>query len=72
MRRFRARFCEFDDGHAAERVVRRVFLGERDLPPVVPVHLRTPAPAPDEAAAGARSDAPDTATAIAVPGSPKD
>ena len=25
---FRARFCEFDDGLAAERVVRRVFLGE--------------------------------------------
>ncbi|MFG1953117.1 CDP-glycerol glycerophosphotransferase family protein [Micromonospora sp. NPDC048830] len=27
-RRFRARFCALDDGHAAERVVRRVFLGE--------------------------------------------
>ncbi|MFG2010844.1 CDP-glycerol glycerophosphotransferase family protein [Micromonospora sp. NPDC048868] len=26
--RFRARFCALDDGHAAERVVRRVFLGE--------------------------------------------
>jgi CDP-glycerol glycerophosphotransferase len=26
--RFRQRFCEFDDGMAAERVVRRVFLGE--------------------------------------------
>jgi CDP-glycerol glycerophosphotransferase len=25
---FRQRFCEFDDGHAAERVVRHVFLGE--------------------------------------------
>jgi CDP-glycerol glycerophosphotransferase len=25
---FRARFCSLDDGHAAERVVRRVFLGE--------------------------------------------
>ncbi|MEV6735778.1 bifunctional glycosyltransferase family 2 protein/CDP-glycerol:glycerophosphate glycerophosphotransferase [Streptomyces sp. NPDC051104] len=25
---FRARFCPYDDGHAAERVVRRVFLGE--------------------------------------------
>jgi CDP-glycerol glycerophosphotransferase len=25
---FRARFCAWDDGHAAERVVRRVFLGE--------------------------------------------
>jgi CDP-glycerol glycerophosphotransferase (TagB/SpsB family) len=27
---FRARFCYLDDGHAAERVVRRVFLGDRD------------------------------------------
>jgi CDP-glycerol glycerophosphotransferase len=25
---FRERFCAWDDGHAAERVVRRVFLGE--------------------------------------------
>jgi len=27
--RFRERFCSLEDGHAAERVVRRVFLGER-------------------------------------------
>ncbi|MEU8259240.1 bifunctional glycosyltransferase family 2 protein/CDP-glycerol:glycerophosphate glycerophosphotransferase [Micromonospora sp. NPDC048999] len=27
-RRFRARFCALDDGHAAERVVRRIFLDE--------------------------------------------
>jgi CDP-glycerol glycerophosphotransferase len=27
--RFRARFCALEDGHAAERVVRRVFLGEQ-------------------------------------------
>ncbi|MDG4763489.1 bifunctional glycosyltransferase family 2 protein/CDP-glycerol:glycerophosphate glycerophosphotransferase [Solwaraspora sp. WMMD406] len=27
---FRARFCHLDDGHAAERVVRRALLGERD------------------------------------------
>ncbi|RZU72955.1 CDP-glycerol glycerophosphotransferase [Micromonospora kangleipakensis] len=27
--RFRARFCALDDGHAAERVVRRVFLDDR-------------------------------------------
>jgi CDP-glycerol glycerophosphotransferase len=26
--RFRGRFCTLDDGHAAERVVRQVFLGE--------------------------------------------
>ncbi|MER6161060.1 CDP-glycerol:glycerophosphate glycerophosphotransferase [Streptomyces sp. NPDC001868] len=45
---FRERFCQFDDGRAAERVVRRVFLGERpeSLPPVVPLAERTPAPAP--------------------------
>ncbi|MFC3503964.1 CDP-glycerol glycerophosphotransferase family protein [Micromonospora krabiensis] len=29
---FRARFCGLDDGHAAERVVRQVFLGERPPP----------------------------------------
>jgi CDP-glycerol glycerophosphotransferase len=28
--RFRAKFCYLDDGRAAERVVRRVFLGEKD------------------------------------------
>jgi CDP-glycerol glycerophosphotransferase len=29
---FRKRFCENDDGHASERVVRRVFLGEEAAP----------------------------------------
>ncbi|MDG9720311.1 CDP-glycerol glycerophosphotransferase family protein [Streptomyces sp. DH24] len=44
---FRARFCEFDDGRAAERVVRRVLLGEppEALPPVRPLAERVPAPA---------------------------
>ncbi|MFJ3227226.1 CDP-glycerol glycerophosphotransferase family protein [Streptomyces sp. NPDC086783] len=44
--RFRERFCEFDDGRAAERVVRRVFLGEppEAIPPVLPLAERTPAP----------------------------
>ncbi len=44
---FRARFCMLDDGHAAERVVRRVLLGEpaEALPPVVPLGERVPAPA---------------------------
>ena len=28
---FRARFCSLDDGHAAERVIRRVWLGEREV-----------------------------------------
>ncbi|MFI8089917.1 CDP-glycerol glycerophosphotransferase family protein [Streptomyces sp. NPDC086080] len=50
---FRRRFCEYDDGRAAERVVRRVFLGqdEATLPPVLPVGERTPAPTPQEATA---------------------
>ncbi|MET7749117.1 bifunctional glycosyltransferase family 2 protein/CDP-glycerol:glycerophosphate glycerophosphotransferase [Micromonospora sp. NPDC005367] len=29
---FRARFCTLDDGHAAERVVRQIFLGEPSAP----------------------------------------
>ncbi|MEU0740006.1 CDP-glycerol glycerophosphotransferase family protein [Streptomyces sp. NPDC006134] len=47
---FRRRFCEYDDGRAAERVVRRVFLGqdEETLPPVLPLEERTPAPRPEE------------------------
>ncbi|MFJ3227227.1 CDP-glycerol glycerophosphotransferase family protein [Streptomyces sp. NPDC086783] len=38
---FRSRFCEFDDGRAAERVVRTLMLGEPDAP----VPVRVPAPA---------------------------
>ncbi|MFB8777415.1 bifunctional glycosyltransferase/CDP-glycerol:glycerophosphate glycerophosphotransferase [Streptomyces broussonetiae] len=45
---FRARFCPYDDGYAAERVVRRVVLGQRDetqgLPAVVPPAQRRPVP----------------------------
>jgi CDP-glycerol glycerophosphotransferase (TagB/SpsB family)/glycosyltransferase involved in cell wall biosynthesis len=41
---FRERFCPHDDGGAAERVVRRVVLGETALPPVVPLAARRPAP----------------------------
>ncbi|AXE86317.1 CDP-glycerol:poly(glycerophosphate) glycerophosphotransferase [Streptomyces sp. Go-475] len=41
---FRERFCTYDDGRAAERVVRRVVLGESDLPPVVPLAERRPVP----------------------------
>ncbi|MGW5608981.1 bifunctional glycosyltransferase/CDP-glycerol:glycerophosphate glycerophosphotransferase [Streptomyces sp. NPDC003753] len=33
---FRARFCAFDDGRAAERVVRTLMLGEPDVTPSVP------------------------------------
>ncbi|MCQ4084905.1 bifunctional glycosyltransferase family 2 protein/CDP-glycerol:glycerophosphate glycerophosphotransferase [Streptomyces sp. RB6PN25] len=45
---FRARFCPYDDGNAAERVVRRVFLAQQEdrLPPVVPLDERRPAPPP--------------------------
>ncbi|GAA3814123.1 bifunctional glycosyltransferase/CDP-glycerol:glycerophosphate glycerophosphotransferase [Streptomyces chiangmaiensis] len=45
---FRKRFCRFDDGRAAERVVRRVLLGEppESIPPVIPLAERIPAPAP--------------------------
>ncbi|MFE9606955.1 CDP-glycerol glycerophosphotransferase family protein [Streptomyces sp. NPDC006012] len=51
---FRERFCQFDDGLAAERVVRRVLLGEAPeaIPPVIPLADRLPAPA---AATPARS-----------------
>ncbi|MGC4943673.1 bifunctional glycosyltransferase/CDP-glycerol:glycerophosphate glycerophosphotransferase [Kribbella sp. DT2] len=41
---FRERFCEYDDGLAAERVVRRVFLDETELPPIVAMADRRPAP----------------------------
>ncbi|MFC9060421.1 CDP-glycerol glycerophosphotransferase family protein [Streptomyces sp. NPDC057074] len=46
--RFRRRFCDFDDGRASERVVRHVFLGEplAELPPIVPLDERVPAPPP--------------------------
>ncbi|MGW6652557.1 glycosyl transferase [Streptomyces sp. CB02130] len=52
---FRARFCPYDDGYAAERVVRRVFLGETDgLPRPVPFSARrTPAALPAQDGAGA-------------------
>ncbi|WP_367322719.1 CDP-glycerol glycerophosphotransferase family protein [Streptomyces sp. HUAS ZL42] len=45
--RFRERFCQFDDGRAAERIVRRVLLGEppEAIPPVTPLAARVPAPA---------------------------
>ncbi|MER5176822.1 CDP-glycerol glycerophosphotransferase family protein [Streptomyces sp. NPDC002896] len=44
---FRERFCPYDDGGAAERVVRHVFLGETaGLPSVVPLERRQPAAVP--------------------------
>jgi CDP-glycerol glycerophosphotransferase (TagB/SpsB family)/glycosyltransferase involved in cell wall biosynthesis len=40
---FRERFCPYDDGRAAERIVRRVVLGENAwLPAVVPLSHRHP------------------------------
>ncbi|QTZ90364.1 bifunctional glycosyltransferase/CDP-glycerol:glycerophosphate glycerophosphotransferase [Streptomyces auratus] len=48
---FRARFCMWDDGHAAERVVNRAFLGIQDPAPApLPLAERTVAPSPREAA----------------------
>ncbi|MDT9700606.1 bifunctional glycosyltransferase family 2 protein/CDP-glycerol:glycerophosphate glycerophosphotransferase [Streptomyces sp. P17] len=41
---FRTRFCPYDDGRAAERVVRHVVFGEKGLPPVVPPAERHPVP----------------------------
>ncbi|MEV6051052.1 bifunctional glycosyltransferase family 2 protein/CDP-glycerol:glycerophosphate glycerophosphotransferase [Streptomyces sp. NPDC052107] len=41
---FWQRFCPYDDGRAAERVVRHVVLGETGLPPVVPLAERKPVP----------------------------
>ncbi|MFJ8166369.1 CDP-glycerol glycerophosphotransferase family protein [Streptomyces sp. NPDC096136] len=53
---FRSRFCSYDDGYAAERVVRRVFLGQQTpLPAVTPLEDRRPAPAAASAAAAARA-----------------
>ncbi|MGC5401451.1 bifunctional glycosyltransferase/CDP-glycerol:glycerophosphate glycerophosphotransferase [Streptomyces sp. DT20] len=46
---FRERFCDYDDGRAAERVVRRLFLGEETMLPYLPLDERTPAPSPAEA-----------------------
>ncbi|WP_149830206.1 bifunctional glycosyltransferase family 2 protein/CDP-glycerol:glycerophosphate glycerophosphotransferase [Streptomyces sp. TRM68348] len=51
---FRERFCPFDDGRAAERVVRRVVLGDTSTPAIVPLSARHPVPS----AAAARPSAP--------------
>ncbi|MFD7708965.1 CDP-glycerol glycerophosphotransferase family protein [Streptomyces sp. NPDC059786] len=61
---FRERFCPHDDGHAAERVVRHVVLGEEPgLPPVIPLTDRTPVPS-------ATAPRPRTTTAPATPARP--
>ncbi|GAA2091388.1 bifunctional glycosyltransferase/CDP-glycerol:glycerophosphate glycerophosphotransferase [Streptomyces albiaxialis] len=55
---FRARFCPYDDGRAAERVVRRVLLGEapETLPRPEPGPTR---PEPGSTRSGERKDDPD-------------
>ncbi|MCX4823485.1 bifunctional glycosyltransferase family 2 protein/CDP-glycerol:glycerophosphate glycerophosphotransferase [Streptomyces sp. NBC_01142] len=59
---FRSRFCAFDDGRAAERVVRHVLLGESTMLPVVPPDERSPVAVPRQADAGsAPDDAPQPA-----------
>ncbi|MCH0543318.1 CDP-glycerol glycerophosphotransferase family protein, partial [Streptomyces sp. MUM 203J] len=42
---FRSRFCPYDDGRAAERVVRHVFLGQPPAAPPTPLEDRHPTPA---------------------------
>ncbi|MGW0362373.1 bifunctional glycosyltransferase/CDP-glycerol:glycerophosphate glycerophosphotransferase [Streptomyces sp. NPDC002990] len=60
---FRARFCPYEDGHAAERVVRRVFLGQPvPLPSLTPLEDRRPAPSA-QAAAPAPAVAPEAGLA---------
>ncbi|GGP58763.1 bifunctional glycosyltransferase/CDP-glycerol:glycerophosphate glycerophosphotransferase [Streptomyces calvus] len=57
--RFRARFCPYDDGRAAERVVRRVVLGEdAALPPLGPDGLVPELPEAGGAAARALAAVP--------------
>ena len=51
---FRERFCPYDDGRAAERVVRRLVLGETSRQtPVTPLAERHPVPSAAAAFAGA-------------------
>ncbi|MGC9377774.1 bifunctional glycosyltransferase/CDP-glycerol:glycerophosphate glycerophosphotransferase [Streptomyces sp. MH13] len=45
---FRQKFCEFDDGRAAERVVRKVFLGQDEVPPVLPIGEHPVPPRPEQ------------------------
>ncbi|MFF3610169.1 CDP-glycerol glycerophosphotransferase family protein [Streptomyces sp. NPDC002580] len=67
---FRERFCPYDDGHAAERVVRRVVLGENaGLPPFVPFAERHPAASAAALLRPLGSGPPqDAPAAVPVPG----
>ncbi|WP_079142531.1 bifunctional glycosyltransferase family 2 protein/CDP-glycerol:glycerophosphate glycerophosphotransferase [Streptomyces sp. LUP30] len=61
---FRERFCPHDDGRAAERVVRRVVLGEPEPPPATPLAERRPAPS---AAATAAAVSPSVSVPAPAP-----
>ncbi|MEU3616126.1 bifunctional glycosyltransferase family 2 protein/CDP-glycerol:glycerophosphate glycerophosphotransferase [Streptomyces sp. NPDC006872] len=61
---FRERFCPHDDGRAAERVVRRVVLGETEPPAIVPLAERRPVPSAAQTAASAQ---PGRAPSAIVP-----
>ncbi|MEV0227648.1 bifunctional glycosyltransferase family 2 protein/CDP-glycerol:glycerophosphate glycerophosphotransferase [Streptomyces sp. NPDC050704] len=65
---FRERFCPYDDGHAAERVVRRVVLGETaGLPAVLPLDERRPVPsAAHESAASPLATVPTPGVSVPV------
>ncbi|ANS65614.1 glycosyl transferase [Streptomyces lincolnensis] len=69
---FRTRFCPYDDGRAAERVVRRVVLGEDEsaLPPVIPLDERRPVPS--AAASLAHSPQPTELSAAGERAFPED
>ena len=62
---FRERFCPYDDGRAAERVVRGILLGETTPVPLVPLAERTPAPAASSLSPTATAMARQTQAAIA-------
>jgi CDP-glycerol glycerophosphotransferase len=54
---FRRRFCRFDDGHAAERVVRKVLLGAEPGSPAIPPAGRAAAPAAAPKRSGSNANA---------------
>ncbi|WP_405916951.1 CDP-glycerol glycerophosphotransferase family protein [Streptomyces sp. NBC_00728] len=65
---FRERFCPYDDGRAAERVVRHVVLGETaGLPSFVPFAERRPAPSAAAALSRVPGSAPPPETPAASP-----
>lgn len=65
---FRERFCPYDDGRAAERVVRHVVLGESGgLPPFVPPAERRPVPSAAAALAGVQGSG-RTLESVPAPG----